>query len=53
MSTLIPHGACLAWQPALIWLNAVSNAMVATAFFSIALVLGKDERGNESMFRLT
>src|SRR5689334_460784 len=40
MSTLTPHGACLDWQPALIWLNTVSDAMVATAFFTTALVLG-------------
>jgi len=40
MSTLTPHGACLEWTPALIWLNAVSDALVAVAFFSIAFVLG-------------
>src|SRR5258705_6120681 len=40
MSTLTPHGACLLWKPELIWLNAVSDAMLAGAFFAIALVLG-------------
>src|SRR5271155_1302104 len=40
MSTLTPHGACLIWQPALIWLNAVSDALVAVAFFATAFVLG-------------
>ena len=39
MSTLTPHGACLLWKPELIWLNAVSDAMVATAFFATAFVL--------------
>ena len=29
MSTLTPHGACLLWKPELIWLNAVSDAMLA------------------------
>ena len=29
MSMLIPHGACLLWKPELIWLNAISDAMVA------------------------
>jgi signal transduction histidine kinase len=40
MSTLIPHGACLGWQQALIWLNAVSDAIVAVAFFATAFVAG-------------
>jgi len=40
MSTLIPHGACLLWKPELIWLNAVSDAMLAGAFFATAFVLG-------------
>src|SRR6266436_3007881 len=40
MSMLIPHGACLLWKPELIWLNAVSDAMVAGAFFTTAFVLG-------------
>lgn len=40
MSKFIPHGACLLWTPELIWLNAVSDAMVAGAFFTTAFVLG-------------
>jgi len=40
MSTLLPHGACLLWKPELIWLNAISDAMVAVAFFTTAYVLG-------------
>ena len=40
MSTLTPHGACLLWKPELIWLNAISDAMVAGAFFATAFVLG-------------
>ena len=40
MSTLTPHGACLLWKPELIWLNAVSDAMLAIAFFTTAFVLG-------------
>ena len=40
MSTLTPHGACLLWKPELIWLNAVSDAMLAGAFFATAFVLG-------------
>jgi signal transduction histidine kinase/CheY-like chemotaxis protein len=40
MSTLIPHGACLLWRPELIWLDVVSDALVACAFFVMAFVLG-------------
>jgi hypothetical protein len=40
MSTLTAHGACLLWMPELIWLNAVSDALLAIAFFVTAFVLG-------------
>src|SRR6266851_1170437 len=39
MSTLVPHGACLLWRPELIWLNAISDTLVAVAFFVTAFVL--------------
>ena len=39
MSTLAPHGACLSWRPDLIWLNAISDGMIACALFVIALAL--------------
>jgi len=53
MSTLIPHGACLLWKSELIWLNAVSDAMIAVAFFTTAYVLGFYvwRRRREVMFR--
>src|SRR4029453_495457 len=40
MSTLTPHGACLLWKPELIWLNAVSDGILAGAFFATAFVIG-------------
>ncbi len=53
MSTLIPQGACLLWRPELIWLNAISDAMVAVAFFATAFVLGSYvwRRRRDVMFR--
>src|SRR4029077_7481977 len=53
MSMLIPHGACLLWKPELIWLNVVSDAMVAGAFFTTAFVLGSFvwRRRRDVMFR--
>jgi signal transduction histidine kinase len=40
MSTLTPHGACLEWQPVLVWINAVSDALIGAGFFATALFLG-------------
>jgi signal transduction histidine kinase len=36
---LAPHGICLLWRPELIWLHVVSDALIASAYFSIPLVL--------------
>jgi len=34
-----PHGICLLWEPELIWLHVVSDALIALAYFSIPFVL--------------
>jgi len=39
-SGLTPHGFCLLWQPGLIWLHAVSDAVTGFAYFTIPLGLG-------------
>jgi signal transduction histidine kinase len=53
MSTLVPHGACLLWKPELIWLNAISDAVIAGAFFVTAFVLAFFvwRRRHDVMFR--
>jgi signal transduction histidine kinase len=38
-STLSPHGICLLWEPELIWLHVVSDAVIAASYFSIPIVL--------------
>ena len=38
-SGLTPHGFCLLWTPGLIWLHAVSDAIIGLAYFSIPLAL--------------
>ncbi|WP_207536899.1 sensor histidine kinase [Sabulicella rubraurantiaca] len=38
-SAFSPHGFCLLWEPGLIWLHAVSDALVAVAYFSIPVAL--------------
>jgi signal transduction histidine kinase len=53
MSTLIPHGACLLWQPELIWLNAISDTLIAGTFFAVTFVLTSFlwRRWHDVMFR--
>jgi signal transduction histidine kinase/CheY-like chemotaxis protein len=38
-SGLAPHGYCLLWEPGLIWLFAISDTVIALAYFSIPLAL--------------
>ncbi|NEP19067.1 MAG: histidine kinase [Leptolyngbya sp. SIO4C1] len=35
----IPHGHCFLWNPSLIWLHLLSDAMIAIAYFSIPAIL--------------
>lgn len=36
---LIPHGHCYLWKPGLVWLHVASDALIATAYFSIPVGL--------------
>ncbi len=38
-SDLTPHGFCLLWEPGLIWLHAISDGVIALAYFSIPIAL--------------
>jgi signal transduction histidine kinase len=35
----MPHGMCYEWQPGVIWLHVVSDAIIALAYYSIPLTL--------------
>lgn len=35
----IPHGHCYLWQPSLVWLHLLTDALIALAYFSIPLML--------------
>ena len=35
----MPHGRCMFWDPGVIWLHAVSDAVTALAYFSIPPIL--------------
>ncbi|MGZ8190162.1 MAG: sensor histidine kinase [Methylococcaceae bacterium] len=36
---LVPHGFCLTWNSRLLWLNVLSDAIIALAYFSISILL--------------
>jgi len=38
-SAFSPHGFCLLWDPGLIWLHALSDAVIGLCYFSIPLAL--------------
>jgi PAS domain S-box-containing protein len=38
-SMFSPHGLCLLWEPELIWLHVISDALIAIAYFSIPFAL--------------
>jgi hypothetical protein len=38
-SMFSPHGICLLWEPELIWLHVVSDAVIAIAYFTIPFAL--------------
>jgi len=38
-SGLAPHGVCLLWRPELYWTHAISDAVIAMAYFSIPAFL--------------
>src|SRR5882672_4568461 len=38
-SDFMPHGYCYLWNPGLVWLHVVSDALIALAYFSIPITL--------------
>ncbi len=35
----MPHGQCLLWQPGVLWLNVVSDSVIALSYFAIPFIL--------------
>ena len=35
----LPHGYCFTWVPGLLWLNVISDGLIALAYLSIPLTL--------------
>jgi len=35
----MPHGHCYLWQPGILWINVISDLLIATAYFSIPIAL--------------
>lgn len=38
-ASFVPHGYCLLWRPDLVWVHAISDLLIALAYFSIPLAL--------------
>ena len=38
-SAFMPHGHCYLWRPDILWLNVISDGMIAVAYFSIPAAL--------------
>jgi hypothetical protein len=39
-AALSPHGFCLLWRPALIWLHVASDTVIGVAYYTIPVALG-------------
>ena len=39
VSDFMPHGTCYLWNPAVLWLNVTSDALIAISYFAIPVVL--------------
>ena len=48
-SDFMPHGHCYLWQPGVLWLHVVSDALIALAYFSIPVALLYFVRRRRSM----
>ncbi|MEH2115757.1 sensor histidine kinase [Nostoc sp.] len=38
-SSFIPHGHCYLWKPNLVWLNIISDSLIALVYYSIPIIL--------------
>jgi hypothetical protein len=43
-SDFLPHGHCYRWEPAVLWLNVGSDALIALAYYSIPTSLATFSR---------
>ncbi len=37
VNSFIPHGVCLSWNPVLLWLNIISDALIALSYYSLPI----------------
>jgi PAS domain S-box-containing protein len=38
-SNFLPHGTCYLWDPAVLWLNTISDGLIALAYYAIPVLL--------------
>lgn len=39
VSDFMPHGSCYLWDPAVLWLNVISDALIAISYYAIPVLL--------------
>jgi signal transduction histidine kinase len=39
MDPFMPHGMCFQWDPAVLWLNVLSDSLIAAAYYAIPVLL--------------
>ena len=38
-SDFLPHGTCYLWDPAVLWLNVISDLIITAAYYAIPILL--------------
>jgi len=48
-ASFMPHGHCYQWRPDILWLNVVSDALIALAYFTIPLAILHFQRKRDDL----
>jgi diguanylate cyclase (GGDEF)-like protein len=48
-SGFLPHGYCLAWDPALLWTTVISHGVIGLSYFSIPFAIFRFMRGQRDL----
>src|SRR5438270_13606877 len=48
-SDFMPHGMCFLWDPAVLWLNVIADALIAICYYAIPFVLFRFARQRKDL----